>query len=242
MKTKLFVLLLFIGKSVLSQVFIEHAPIGAAAAGEYNFYGTQTLNKSLPYNRIKGSPFWSDDWQLATFYSGKRRFSTLPVKLNLATQEVHFMLNEKELVATPQNEINAVIFHRNNDTSLVAAAFYKKTPQAYLRDEPFSAYMQVLSFGKYQLLKFTDRSVGMADTLFGTQKRYFFRDNITYYIRINEAIKPIKRLNEENVLMLLPSSAQYKEWIKQQKLNFKREEDLLKFITHYNAKLPDSPR
>jgi hypothetical protein len=227
---------------LFSQVFIEQAPIGAAAAGEYNFYGTNTLDKSIPYNRIKGSPFWNDDWQLASLYSGKRRFSTLPVKLNLATQEVHFILNEKELVARPENEINAVIFHRNNDTSLFAAAFYKETHETYLRNEPFSAYMQVLNFGKYQLLKFTDRSVASADSLFGTQKRYFFSDNIAYFIRIHDAIKPIKKLNEENVLTLLPSSVAYKDWIKAQKLNFKREEDLLKFMTHYNANLPDSPR
>ena len=242
MKLPLLFLLLLTVNTLFSQVFIEQAPVGAAAVGEYNFYGTNTLNKSVPYNRIKGSPFWSDDWKLATLYSGKRRFSTLPVKLNLATQEVHFMLNDRELVATPGNGINAVIFHRNNDTSLVAAAFYKETPETYVRDEPFSAYMQVLSFGKYQLLKLTDRTVSTADTLFGTQKRYFFRDNIAYFIRINEAIKPIKKLNEENVLTLLPSSAAYKDWIKAQKLNFKREEDLLKFMSHYNGNLPDSPR
>ncbi len=241
-KTSLLLLLLSTLLSAMAQVFIEQAPVGAAAVGEYNFYGTGTLNKSIPYNRIKGSPFWSDRWQLATLYSGNRRFSTLPARLNLATHEIHFLQQEKELVATPENGITAIVFHQNNDTALALAAFRKEMQEPYLPGQPFSGFMQLLNYGHYQLLKFTDRAVGSADTLFGTQKRYFFRDNVSYFIRAKELVKPIKKLNEENVLTLLPSSSALNRWMQEQKLNLKREEDVLKLLAHYNVSMANSPR
>jgi hypothetical protein len=230
---------LFAAKLSFSQVFIESAPVGAAATGEFNFYGTNTLSGKVPYNRIKGSPFWRDEWQLATLYSGNRRFKILPVRLNLATQEIYYLLNEEEFVATPENGITAVVFHEGKDTATKAAIFLKSVPHAFLRSEPVSGFMQVLNTGRHQLLKYTNRVVNAADSLFGTQKRYFFRDNVYYFVQSSEMVKLVKKLNEESFLSLLPASSACRGWIKEQRLSFKKEEDLVKFMVYYSSRIDD---
>ena len=83
----------------------------------YQFYGMATLpDKSrIPYSQIKGSPYWKDAWQLATLYSSALKLSTLPVRLNLATNEIHFLRDEKEIAlqvgdVSPHHFIPAVMF------------------------------------------------------------------------------------------------------------------------------------
>ncbi len=84
----------------------------------YTFYGMATLaNKDrVPYSRIKGSAFLKDDWQLATFYAGTLKLSTMPIWLNLATNEIHLLKDEKEAVLVAGN-ISTIVFHLGNDIS-----------------------------------------------------------------------------------------------------------------------------
>ncbi len=58
------------------------------------------------------------------------------------------------------------------------------------------------------------RKVGSADSLFGTQKKYFFTDDVFYHIWYNEKIERIKKLNKDNVIKFLPSASAYAAWIR----------------------------
>lgn len=240
MKSLLLVLLVITGKFCFAQVFIEKAPIGAAAAGEYNIYGSNTLSSAISYSRIKGSPFYKEQWKKGSLYSGKRLEWIGQVRLNLATQEVHYMLNNQEFVATAENKITEVILYRDNDTTMREAAFVKDVPNLLWNNKSLTGFAQVLNEGRYQLLKYTSRIVGSADSLFGTQKRYFFKDDVRYFIRKDDMVKPIRKLDEDAILTLLPVSSIHKTWIKENHLSLKKEEDLVKFLAYYNANTDDA--
>ena len=98
-----------------------------------------------------------------------------------------------------------------------------------------NGYMQVLNPGKYELLKQIRRTVDSADSLFRTQKRYFFVDEVNYFLRSGERVEKIKRLNKDNIITLLPSASNYAGWIDEKKIDLKKEEDVIHFLTHYNA-------
>jgi len=97
-------------------------------------------------------------------------------------------------------------------------------------------YLQVLNEGAYQLLKLNEKTLGSADSLFGTLKRYFFKDESIYYINHEQALNTLKKLDRDNLLQFLPGSSGYNEWIKQNRINFKKEDDALRFVNYYNSK------
>lgn len=187
-------------------------------------------NERINYSKIKGSPFWKDEWQNAKLYSSTGYVGSMPLRINLATGELHFLKNSEEVILT-DNFIVKIIFE--NDSSI----FISNVPNLLVNKKPVENFVQVLNPGKYQLLRYTKRNVASADSLFGTMKRYFFSDDVYYFIKENEKVERIKKLNKENILSYLPSSLSYDAWIKENNLELKKEKDILRFLNYYNAHL-----
>ena len=199
------------------------------------------LNTRIPFENIRGSRFWKDEWELASIYSNDRRISIVRCRMNLATQEVHFLLNDKEVAASNSNYITSVLFHKGSNPSIVTAAFVRDIPDLFFNKKKVDGFLQVMNFGEYQLLKYTKRIVDNADSLFGTQKRYFFKDELYYFVMVNDKVEKVKRLNEEYILSLIPSASNHKLWIKENNLNFKKEEDVIRFLNYYNSQASLTP-
>lgn len=224
--------------SVRSQVRIE--PTEAGMKGEptaYIVYGSGDLSGRIPYARIAGSPFWRDNWQLATLYVDTKKLATLPVRLNLATNEIHFLENEKEYVLI-DGKVSIVAFHPGSDSSRTTEVFLQHVPEILQLNKNFNGFIQVMNTGSYQLLKYLQRTVGSADSLFRTQKRYFFTDEPLYFLRFNQKIERIKKLRKENLLGFLPSASSYSSWITENNIDFKKEADVIRFLDYYNAMHP----
>lgn len=191
-------------------------------------------NAKVSYSRIKGSPFWSDQWKEADLFTESSQIGTAPVKLNLATDEIYFLKNNEEWVLQDKDIVRVVF---KNDS----IEFQRKVANLFLNKKKVDGLVAILNQGAYQLIRYVHRTVVTADSLFGTQKRYFFRDDIDYFIRTNQMIQPIRKLNREAFLAVLPKASQYNDWINEKKLTFKREQDLLQFLQFYNSKLPNAP-
>lgn len=233
-------LLVFVcsASSVHSQLRIE--PTEGGMKGEptgYVVYGSDDLSDRIPYTRITGSPFWKDNWQLATLYADTRKVTTVPVRLNLATNEIHFLENDKEYVLLDKN-VSIIAFHPGTDTSTTTQIFIQHVPDMSLMSKNFNGFIQVMNRGNYQLLKYTERKVSSADSLFRTQKRYFFADELHYFLRFNEKIERIKKLRKENILEFVPSASSYSSWIAENNIDFKKEPDVIRFLDYYNGMHP----
>ena len=238
-KAVLFVGLMFAVHRAGSQIYIEKGPVGALKGAEIMIYGPDLSQMVVPYARIKGSPFWKDQWQLASLYSEDKHIGTVPVKINLVTNEIHFLQNDQELVATDENKITAIIFHPGRDTSLVTAAFMKDLSKYAIDNRDLNVVVQVMNYGKYELLKYTNRKVSSADSLFGTQKRYFFKDEVSYFLKSDNIVQGVKKLSQENFYELIPAltTTAHRKWINDNKINFRREEDIVRFLNFYNSQL-----
>jgi hypothetical protein len=234
-------LMVFVVQSANSQIYIEKGPVGALKGAEIMIYGPDLSQMMIPYSRIKGSPFWKDEWQLASLYSEDNLIGILPIKVNLVTNDIHFLQNNQELVATDQNKITAIIFHPGKDTSLTTAAFMKDLSKYSPDKKDLNVVMQVLNYGKYELLKYINRKVSSADSLFGTQKRYFFKDEVSYYLKADNIVQKVKKMSDENFYELIPAmtTTANRKWIKENKVNFKKEEEVIHFLNYYNSQIKD---
>ena len=224
-----------------AQVFIQQTEDGFnGKAATYVVYGSEGLTNRIPYDRVKGTPFWSDEYKSAALYSLNKRVSIRPVKLNLASNEIYFLKNDEELVLE-NVDVTKLIFYKGKDTSEIETSFIRKVPDLVIWNKKTDDFIQVLNQGKYQLLKHTKRIVGDADSLFGTQKKYFFKDELNYFLKVNDKVEKVKKMNEEYILSLLPSSSNYKVWIKENNINFKKEEDVIRFLNYFNSQTSTSP-
>jgi len=221
-----------------SQVFVEtYPPVSNNTDMGIRISGLSNLSDRLPYEKISGSPFWNDEWALASLYgSGEKEKWLCKVKLNFATGELYYLDKEGTELTTDDGLIKKIVVHKNDDTSAVVAVFILTPERIRLNQEQRNSYMQVLNEGSYQLLKLNKKSLNSADSLFGTLKRYFFRDETDYFITHNEMTTSLKRLDKDNLLQFLPGSSGYNEWAKQNRINFKKEEDVLLFMNYYNSK------
>lgn len=188
------------------------------------------LNKRLNYSSIKGSPFWKDEWHQARIYLENSVKYTLQAKINFASGELHFLRKNEELVLNDLKVLK-IIFEKENDTTV----FLGNLPDLLFRNKKFDGFVQVMNSGEYQLLKYVKRIVASADSLVGTLKRYFFKDEVYYFVRSDNKIDHIKKLNKENLLVLFPSKKLYSVWIDKHQINLKKEEDVINFFNYYNS-------
>lgn len=189
----------------------------------------------IPYSRITGSPFWKDDWQQAYLYKNNKLLGVLPAKLNFGTNEIYIIRNEEEL-AVNEGDVTSIIFRNEKDSSAAKAVFTGYVPNLFLNNKKLDDFVQVLNEGNRQLLKYTNRYVVAGDSLFHTLKRYYFSDRVYYFLKSSDKVEKIKKLNKDNLLVLLPSSSSFSAWIEANNIDFKREADVITFLNYYNAK------
>lgn len=219
-----------------AQVLFETLP-ATQSQGTINIYGRGNLSQRIPYDIIKGSPFWADDWQSATLYGANPREKwEQPIKLNLATNEIYFINNREEELVINDGLVQKIVFHDGNDPAKTEAQFINGIEPPFFSNTKINGFLQVLNDGKYQLLKQSSRQVMEGDSLFGTLKKYFFKYTTNYFIANKNFIVPLQKLNKENCLHAVPDTKENQQWISQNKIDLRKEADVVAFLNHLNEK------
>lgn len=224
-----------------AQAFMESAPVGTARDGALIVYGSNNIgNKRIPYDRISGSPFWKNEYILATVIDiNNQVMGKAPVKLNLYTNEVYFLSPSGEERVVTAGKARKVIFHKGDNEKEILAVFENNLP-VIIENNPNAetpSFVQVMNNGDFQLLKHTKMSLITADSLFGTMKRYYFSDQVLYYInnKFGQASR-IRKLNKDNVMEMLNIDKNTETWANQNAINFKKEEDVARFLDYLSSK------
>lgn len=205
------------------------------AVHEVNFEGVQNNSRMrLPYSSVKGSPYFNDEFLWATFYDQKGKVTgKQKARLNLASHEVHF-IGEKEMEYVAPFELanKFILSHdQKNDT---VAVFARLVPGLQFNAKALTDYVQQLTFGEAVLYKHTKRYVASADSMFGTLKRYYFASQYSYFLKFDADPIYVNKLSLNALLSILPNSNGLLEWSKKNKINLRKEEDLVALIEEWN--------
>lgn len=221
----------FIAIHSFSQTRMDIGRVGSNTMGQITFYDVE--GNGLPYSKIKGSPLWRDEWTTANLFSADgKSYGIYQAKLNLATNEVLYLDKNGDTWAT--QSVTKIIFYTGRDTSTVLTAF--STGKPYLVEKSYKDdFLQILNHGNNQLLKIVKRTVGTADSMFNTLKRYYFKNEIIYYLYTNGKTDRLKKLGKTYLLEHLPGSVKCLKWAEENNIRFYREEDVVKFIEYYNS-------
>lgn len=205
------------------------------AVHEVNFEGVQSSSKMrLPYSSVKGSPFYMDELLWATFYDQKGKMTgKQKAKVNLASHEIHF-IGEKEMEYVAPFELANKVVLSHEQKSDTVAVFTRLVPGLQFNNKPLTDYVQQLTFGEAVLYKHTKRYVASADSMFGTLKRYYFASQYSYFLKFDADPVYVNKLSLNALLSILPESKELLEWAKKNKINVRKEEDLVALIEEWN--------
>jgi len=188
----------------------------------------------LTYEDVEGTPFWDEHWNSALLYFKSGAIYKLPkAKLNLYTAEVHYE-NEKEgeLVAET-SLIDKIVFLNSKDATKISAVF--AVLPDYIDNKP-AGFFRVFNNGAYQLILLQKNLVKVSpfDPLTGKNTTSFFTKSY-YGIYNNGKTIPLKGLDRNSVLSVIPFNAAVEPWIKNTKNKLKSEEDFITLLNYYNS-------
>jgi hypothetical protein len=216
---------------VLAIFFVSRSNSYGQEAGSFL---SDISGKPIPLHtemNVTGSPFFPEEYTTATFYlPGGKKVENLKAKIFLPEHSVYYLMPEKgEMVAI--TAVEKIEFSLPAKTGgLITFRLYPSGPGTEKK------YYQVLADGNIQLLKlyvsdFTDRKEFGSATITRTY------DNLTSLYVYDDAHKLVKLTNSPEFFTGLFSAKQKQmsDFTQQQKINHKREQDLVKLFTYYNS-------
>jgi len=240
------VIALFLGMQAFAQMqggasYLPVPDLSAAtytlAVHEVNFEGVPNAGRQrLSYDQVKGSPFFNDAFQQAEiFMADGRSLGKHLVKFNLLTQEFHFLGKDKGEMVVPNALARKIVLYDKTDTTLQKAVFVRTLDFKKPSGKPIGEYAEQLNNGHAILYKVSKKNVITADSLFGTLKRYYFGTTDAYFVGVNGSVSQLKKLSEDAIFTALPVNGKLEDWVRKNKINLKREEDVLALLKQWNA-------
>lgn len=240
-KTSLFIfiaLLLSLG-GMAQPVRIEMGTVMNAAGQPISdglmVYGSENLQKQISYSDVKGSPFMDTAFRWVKVYDAQNKLmATVQGKINFYNFNLHY-LNENgaELAVSPV-DAKRLEFIDPYDTGKILAEYYSGQP-AINQVQKGPVFVSVLNRGEYQLMKFSSKYLTTYDSLMGNFKRYMFSQRTEYYLVKNNAAEGMRKLSKERVLAFTRNEQELQEFAKKNKLDFKKEEDVVQMLNYLNS-------
>lgn len=199
-------------------------------------YTYKMQGEPISMDKVSGNPFNYNDYKPALLvgYGANQKWFCY-AKINEVSGEVYFKDKKNNELSLDKGLIKKIIFYATDDTSKLDRVYLAEDSVLAKNNETGNPFLQLMNNGNYSLLKRTGKIVNIGDSLLGTLKRYYLSSYNKYYLLANQKIIPVAKMNKENICFALPNSKQCDKWISENKINFKKEEDVIRFIDYYNS-------
>jgi hypothetical protein len=239
MKNILTIVFLLAAGSVSAQVMADVAPSGQTRDGAVVFYGAESFNKKINYENIKGIPYWKNDYLPAQLYAPlNKKYGVFFIRMNFATNEIEFVGNNDEVKAAYGDQVSRAVVLDPKDSTKILTVFRNDLGEVNVHyiNEGKRYYAQELNQGPVKLLKVTHRELKQGDSMMGTLKRYYFVDRAEYFVEQKNKIEKLKKLEKDEILKFIPKTPELEEFLRNNKVSLKKEEDVLRLLEIYNQK------
>ena len=215
---------------------LEVAAPGMGSNGSIRFTDPSTIGRrpatDVTYDEVRGRYMWDNDWHAGfLILKGGNKYALDKIKLNLHTQEVHYIGKDGvELVADGALVKKVTLF--DGDTAHVLATFYALKAGNAKSNELY----QIMNPGKTQLLKKVVSHIKKLPYDPGVGKtEYRFISETEYFVSVEQLVKPLAALSKSAVGSVINIDAQAEEWLGAHKNKLKSEEDVVNFFEYCNA-------
>jgi len=199
------------------------------------YYGADPVIRGVPYDKIKGKPFLYDEWMSAALYDyANKLIGRMPILMNIATGEIYFS-DSSEIKVADEDIVRKIVVYTSPQSNEIKAVFLNFIPYLYYKGDKINDFVQIFHTGPTILLKYRKKELSISEGGGGMPKYYFFKETSVYYFQVSQKIERIRRLTKEHIFQLLPGANAMESWVDENKINFRNEADLIKFIEYYNS-------
>jgi hypothetical protein len=190
-------------------------------------------NKSISYADIEGTPFWNEKWNPAiVFFSGGGKAKINQARLNLYTNEIHYLSNDGTELAVDNNGIVRLVFLNKNNLTQPIASF------AVLMNHVIGngiAYYKVLNAGKYQLILMQKQLTKTSpyDPIQAKSITSFYSKK-DYAIYNEGKIIPLRDLDKASILAAIPVNTITADWLNSTKSKLRNEKEIIEYLEQVN--------
>lgn len=190
-------------------------------------------NKSISYADIEGTPFWNEKWNPAIiFFTGGGKAKINQAKLNLYTNEIHYLNNEGTELAVENEGIKSIVFLNKNNLTQPIASF------AVLLNHVTgngTAYYKVLNAGMFQLILMQKQLTKTSpyDPIQGKSITSFYSKK-DYAIYNEGKIIPLRDLDKASVLAAIPVNTITSDWLNSTKSKLRNEKEVIEYLEQVN--------
>ena len=193
--------------------------------------------QKMKYSQVQGSPFFYDEFHPSDFYDRKnRKIGSYRSRYNLASQQFHYLSKDSVELAVDEGIGRVVLFNIPGDDQH-GLEFISDPSKFVIEENPYFGFLQQMNQGSVVLYKHLKRSVVVADSLFGAAKKYYFGTTTTYFLGNASGNIKLKKLSEDYILSNMQLTEDKRAWIKENKIKFNREADVVRFLDYYNSTL-----
>ncbi|MCG2614465.1 hypothetical protein LZZ85_09245 [Terrimonas sp. NA20] len=188
----------------------------------------KTYNAGL-YSEMKGTPFLSDKWTKGTATAAEGTYKSLELKLDAYNNVLFFKRNDEPFeFQTPIKSF--VLMPREGDSS---SYMYFKKGISGPSLQP-NQYVQVLAEGKISLYKSDIKLVSDVNEVNrGVIKA--FNNSSRLFVKQGETVTLFKAGKDELLSYTKDHKEKVEAYIKERKLNLKKEKDIAEAVQYYNS-------
>jgi len=186
-----------------------------------------------PAADVAGTQFFIEEWKNGSIkLFNNAVYNHIPVRMNLQTQQVHYMEGTNELAVIPSLVRELFIYDTVNGQPIVYD-FQSGFP-AFEKLTEHSFYL-VLSNGKTKLLKSIQKDISEEGGVLGGEVKKEFTAYERYFLFADNKLQQVK-LNKSSILQALNSQqAKIEDYVKANSLSYKSASDVGKIVDYYNG-------
>jgi hypothetical protein len=188
-----------------------------------------------PPTDIAGSPFLRDDWRLGSvILAGQpRRFDSVKIRLNLMTQEVHFINRDNIEIALFRGYIGSIRFYDSSKIPGGAGEFRSGFPAIDNQDE--SNFYEVLCKGKIWLLESLRKIISQEKNEFSGEIKKEFVSYEDYYLFNGTSMSRLKKERSFLVGQFPGQQDKIASFIDANHLKLKTIDEIRRVVDYYNS-------
>ncbi len=182
-----------------------------------------------PTEDVEGSPYFKPEWQFGSAILNDKRFNDIRLRLDLHTDEVHYLDSGNRELVLPKGLVKAVVWPTGHDSTLFQCGF----PAIDTRDA--NSFYLVLSSGKYWLLHSITKPISeRKDQMSGETKKEFTTYD-DYYVYNGTTLQRVKKDKASILSLLSDKKEKVDDFITTNKLKLKSMDDIKRIIDYYNT-------
>jgi hypothetical protein len=187
-----------------------------------------------PLPDVAGTPFLARDWQYGTLVvNTSRRYDSVRVRLNLYSQQVHFLNSSNLEVALDKGYIREVLLPDPKTGIQGVMHFRNGFPPIDAQDA--DNFYQVLDTGKIWLLLSIRKIIAQDKDEMSAEVRKEYRAYEDYYIYDGKTMQRIRKDKTFVENMLADKKEKVAGFVEENKLRLKSIDEIRRVIEYYNT-------